>query len=214
MNRESLIVEVLADCFATMQPTEPEPPCRDESNYTGLALVANRQVAYQWAWELPDTMMRRTGYLDPVAMFLELSVDELETVIRQPKCAHRLPKTMAKLMKGTATVIAEHYDADFRNLYLGQQIPEVLRRLLALPGYGRKLARLALRTIVVDWRAYDLGHVLGSRADVDAVPDVHVMRVLHRLGLIESIDPDLAVEAARALAQIVPTPSTAHSNTA
>lgn len=200
MTREERIVEVLSACFQRMQPENPEPPSQEEANYTALALVANRQVPYQWAWELPDTMMWRAGFNDPLEMFLALSETELETVIREPKCAHRLPATMARLMKGTALAIDIQYGGDFRNLYVGRGIPEILCSLLALPGYGRKLARLALRTIVVDWTAYDLGQVHGNRSEVDAVPDVHVCRVLHRLGLIDSPDPVLAIEVARALA--------------
>lgn len=197
--RERDIVCVLAELFGEMV-ADPTPPTRTEANYTMIALCGNRMIAYERAWALPQTMMLRSGFDDPLDMCVRLSAEELESVIRQPPCGHRLPGRIAVAMRGTAGNIESEYDGDARNLYHGQDVATVLRRLESLPGYGRKLARLALRIILLDWD----GDVAGDRAALDVTPDLHVCRVLRRLGLIERADPKLAIEAARRLSPSSP----------
>ena len=199
LSREHEIVSVLAGLFEEMV-REPEPPSRGEANYTIIALCGNRMIAYERAWALPRTMLARTGFSDPVEMCTSLSVAELETVIRQPPCGHRLPGRIAAAMSGTAHDVADMYAGDARNLYLSQDVATVLARLEALPGYGQKLARLALRIILLDWA----GDVRGDRAALDVTPDLHVCRVLFRLGLIKRAEPRLAIEAARRLCPSAP----------
>lgn len=197
--REIAIVSVLADLFAEMVG-DPRPPSRADANYAMVALCGNRMIAYERAWALPQTMMDRTGFQCPVEMCSHLSTGELEAVIRQPPCGHRLPGRIAAAMSGTARVIASEYLGDARNLYQSHDVATVLRRLEALPGYGRKLSRLALRIILLDWA----GDVAGDRAELDLSPDLHVCRVLFRLGLIERPDPLLAIEAARRVSPNAP----------
>lgn len=190
--REQAIVSVLADLFAEMVG-DPKPPTRAEANYAFIALCGNRMIAYERAWALPQTMLDRAGFECPVEMCTRLSASELEAVIRQPPCGHRLPGRIAAAMSGTARAIESEYAGDARNVYRGQDVSVVLRRLEALPGYGRKLARLALRIILLDWA----GDVRGERAFLDVTPDLHVCRVLYRLGLIGTPSPPLAIDAAR-----------------
>lgn len=198
--REQEIVRVLADLFWEMVPPDPEPPSKSSANYTFIALCGNRLIAYERAWQLPNTMMIRSGFNDPIEMCTSLSPTQLEAVIRQPPCGHRLPGRIAGAMSGTAHEIVEKYDGDARNLYMGQDVATVLRRLAALPGYGRKLARLALRIVLLDWA----GQVSGDRAELDVTPDLHVCRVLHRLGIIDRPEPALALESARRLSPAAP----------
>lgn len=197
--REREIVRVLAKLLGEMV-SDPMPPTRAEANYTMIALCGNRMIAYERAWALPRMMMQRSGFDDSLEMCVRLSVDELESVIRQPPCGHRLPGRIAVAMSGTAHIIESQCHGDARNLYQEQDVVTVLRRLEALPGYGRKLARLALRIILLDWG----GDVAGDRAALDVTPDLHVCRVLERLGLIERADPGLAIEAARRLSPDAP----------
>lgn len=198
--REREIVRVLAGLFWEMVP-DPAPPSKFEANYALIALCGNRMIAYERAWALPDTMLDRHGaFSDPVEMRAALSASELEALIRQPPCGHRLPGRIAAAMSGTALQVVERYGGDARNLYLGQDVATVLKRLEALPGYGCKLARLALRIILLDWAA----DVAGDRAMLDVTPDLHVCRVLHRLGLIDRPEPSLALESARRLSTAAP----------
>lgn len=198
--REQEIVRVLAELFWDMVP-DPAPPSKLEANYAIVALCGNRMIAYERAWALPDTMLERDGrFADPIEMCATLSAPELEALIRQPPCGHRLPGRIAAAMSGTALEVVKRYGGDARNLYLRQDVPTVLNRLEALPGHGRKLARLALRIILLDWAA----DVAGDRAMLDVTPDLHVCRVLQRLGLIDRAEPSLALEAARRLSPAAP----------
>lgn len=199
-SREDQIVRVLTELFWEMVP-DPAPPSKFEANYALIALCGNRMIAYERAWALPDTMLDRNGqFTDPIEMCATLSASELEALIRQPPCGHRLPGRIAAAMSGTARQVVEKYGGDARNLYLGKDVATVLTRLEALPGYGRKLARLALRIVLLDWAA----DVAGDRAMLDVTPDLHVCRVLHRLGLIERPEPSLALESARRLSPAAP----------
>lgn len=197
--RERAIVSVLSDLFEQMV-CDPKPPTQAEANYTFIALCGNRMIAYERAWALPQTMLDRTGFECPVEMCSRLSIAELEAVIRQPPCGHRLPGRIATAMGGTARTIASEYDSDARNLYQSQDVTTVLQRLEALPGYGRKLARLALRIILLNWA----GDVAGDRSLLDVTPDLHVCRVLWRLGLVRRPNPQSALEAARCISPTAP----------
>ena len=196
MTREERILAVLSDYFYRMVPEEPEPPSAWDANYTLIALCGNRLVNYERAWQLPFTMMERTGYEDPLEMCRALTVEELEAAIRVPPCGHRMPRRVALAMHGTARAIAEDYSGDARTLYHGQPLAVVQERLGALSGYGRKLSRLAMLIILFHW-----GGEVGEGI-LDCAPDLHVCRVLHRLGLIAEPDPELALQAARKLSPL------------
>lgn len=106
-------------------------------------------------------------YAGPEA-FEHVSPRELASVIR------RLPlyQQKARAVVEAARCVLHTYDG---------QVPAARDQLMALPGVGRKVAAV----------------VLGNGFDVPSVAaDVHVQRIVHRLGWTQRVDP---LEAERAI---------------
>ena len=116
---------------------------------------------------------------------------------------HTYPAKMAGYLQGCAKVINREYQGDPRNIWNWQRSIGVVRqRLEKLPGIGSALSRMAVLILV---RKYGLLGGLDSLAELDVKPDVHVMRVFRRTGLISAnASREQAVETARRLSPEFP----------
>ena len=107
-------------------------------------------------------------------------------------------KSFATQLPKAASLILEKYGGDPRKIWNNQRdIPKVLKRLEEIPGIGSKLSRMAVLIL-----ARDKGLLGGKDAlpQLDIAPDIHVMRVFRRAGLIlPTASKKAAIAAARKL---------------
>jgi len=93
----------------------------------------------------------------------QAELNELETVIRSTG----LHRSKAKNLRETARRVAMEY---------GGEVPRDMETLLALPGVGRKTAKVVL------------GEAFGLAAGIAV--DTHVRRLANRIGLATASDPE------------------------
>lgn len=119
------------------------------------------------------------------------------------KAFHRHHRTFARLLPQAAEYLLTTYGGDPRRIWRNQRnIDEVKRRLDAIPGIGPALANM---TVLILAREYGLLGGKKARAQLDVKPDIHVLRVFRRTGLVpHRASSHDVVEAARRLAPDFP----------
>ena len=111
---------------------------------------------------------------------------------------HRHYKTFAQQLPIVASIIIEKYTNDPRKIWNStKDVNLVKKRLEELPGIGPALSNMAVLILV---RNYGLIGGMKSLANIDIKPDIHVMRVFKRSGLISNMNNiSEAIEIARTL---------------
>lgn len=111
---------------------------------TGMLL--DQQIPMEWAFSGPYTIARRLGRDDLDAH--EIAVYDPEafgSLLAGKPAVHRYPGSMAKRVQQLCQYLVEHYDGDaaavWRDAHSGE---ELLRRLNALPGFGKQKAQIFL----------------------------------------------------------------------
>ncbi len=94
----------------------------------------------------------------------------------------------ARLLPQAAAIMLDKYQGDPRNIWNNQRdIAEVRKRLEELPGIGPALSRMAVSILAIEY-----GLLGGKKAlpQIDIKPDILVMRVFRRTGLIKYTDKE------------------------
>lgn len=154
-----------------------------------LGVLLDRSVTAAWAWQAAEHIESLLGNpTSPATMWVRLARMErhrLTGFLRYGyggKAFHRHYKTYARQLPMAAAHVLEHYEGDPRRLWNNtRDVVKVRDRMDALPGVGMALARMAVLMLARDYG------VLGGHAalpHLDVKPDIHVMRVFRRCGLI------------------------------
>ena len=121
---------------------------------TGMML--DQQFPMERAFAGPAKVLDRFGSLEPAAI-AAADPEEFAALCAVPPAVHRFPGSMAARIQQLAALVVEEYDADAAQLWLGADSGrELLRRLQALPGFGRQKAQIFTAL---------LGKQLGVRPD-------------------------------------------------
>ena len=103
----------------------------------GFAL--DQQITVQQAFAGPLRIKQRAGTLDPKT----LAQTDLEPVFREKPAVHRFPGSMAARIQALARVVVEEYDGHAERLWQeAGSGRELMRRLQALPGFGKQKAQI------------------------------------------------------------------------
>jgi endonuclease III len=177
-----------------------------EANAFLLGVILDRSVPYQTAWDAGRVINYVLGDDQDVAALwqrlAQMSKKRLGGFLRYGnggKAFHRHWGQFTRQLPVAAQHILEVYEGDPRRIWRRQRNVELVRsRLDAIHGIGPALSRMAVRLLAAQYG------LLGGRAalkQLDIKPDIHVMRVFLRSGLIARRGgPADAVEAARQLA--------------
>ncbi|MFE0276473.1 HhH-GPD-type base excision DNA repair protein [Streptomyces sp. NPDC058992] len=111
-----------------------------------IGMLLDQQVPMEWAFTGPFTIAERLGKDDLDAHEIAAQDPEAfaELLSRKP-AVHRYPGSMAKRIHQLCQYLVDEYDGDPTALW--KDAPpgkEVLRRLLALPGFGKQKAQIFL----------------------------------------------------------------------
>jgi uncharacterized HhH-GPD family protein len=106
-----------------------------------IGFVLDQQVSLQKAFSGPLELQRRIGVLD-ATVISEMDPGELEATFRSRPALHRFPAHMAHITQQLCRAIAATYAGDAARVWTeARDGPDLLSRLLALPGIGEMKAR-------------------------------------------------------------------------
>ncbi|MFC5822869.1 HhH-GPD-type base excision DNA repair protein [Nonomuraea insulae] len=110
-----------------------------------VGMLLDQQIPMEWAFTGPYTISQRLGH-DLTAAEIAASDPEAFTALLAEKPAvHRYPKAMAARVQQLAAYLVEHYDGQPAKIWTDvTDGRELLKRLMALPGYGKQKAQIFL----------------------------------------------------------------------
>ncbi len=107
-----------------------------------LGMALDQQIPMEKAFRGPAVLLERLGHLD-AARIAGMEPEAFATVMAQPPAVHRFPGSMAKRVQDLCRALVEHHggraEAVWEDVDDGA---EVLRRVQALPGFGRQKAQI------------------------------------------------------------------------
>lgn len=113
-----------------------------------IGMLLDQQVPMEWAFRGPATLTQRLGGDLDAGTIAGMDPDELAAVFSDKPALHRFPGSMAKRTQALCQELVEAYDGDPTAIWNdGADAREVLRRLQALPGYGKEKSRILLATL-------------------------------------------------------------------
>ena len=161
-----------------------------------LACLMDRQIKAERAWEIPYLVGRDLNKGDfSFKAFNKLTLDELTEYFNR-NTLHRYNDQMAKIFHQATQRIANDYSGNAGLIWEGEiSSAEVIYRFLCFEGCGIKIASMAANLL---HRIFKKQYTDYSALDIS--PDIHIRRVMHRLGLVDNMDEvDLVVYKARSI---------------
>ncbi len=157
-----------------------------------IAVAFDRGVPFQNAWRIP-TEIHRHGLLDPRLLASKSEaelVGLLDSLAVRPRYGARQG---ARTLSDAARLVRERFGGD-AGLWRDRSPAEVEKTLQEVHGVGAGIASMATRIL-----GDDFGRFRGQESQIDVKPDVHVVRVFRRLGIINGASANEAVREARRL---------------
>jgi uncharacterized HhH-GPD family protein len=156
-----------------------------------LGALFTQGIPAERAWAGPFLLSERLGTLD--LRYLATHEDAVRQAIQQPPMLHRFKDTLPSWICSAARRLLDEYGGDASRVWpKGAAVSDVLRRLEAFEGIGRKKA-----VMTVEILTRHFGVELVGRESGQVAFDVHVRRVFLRSGLSDS-DSREAIESAAA----------------
>ncbi|MFJ6915524.1 HhH-GPD-type base excision DNA repair protein [Streptomyces sp. NPDC101133] len=111
-----------------------------------IGMLLDQQVPMEWAFKGPSTIARRMGAEDLDAHDIAAYDPEAFAALLSEKPAvHRYPGSMAGRVQQLCRYLVETYDGDTEGVWRGVSTGgELLKRLQALPGFGKQKAQIFL----------------------------------------------------------------------
>ena len=109
-----------------------------------LGMALDQQIPMEKAFRGPAVLLERLGHLD-AARIAELPGEAFTAVMAQPPAVHRFPGSMGQRVQDLCRHLVEHHDGRAEAVWEGAADGrDLLRRLEALPGFGRQKAQIFL----------------------------------------------------------------------
>lgn len=115
----------------------------DESPFALLVgMMLDQQYPMEHAFRGPAKLLERFGTLDPAAI-AAADPEEFATLAATTPAIHRFPGAMAKRLQELARIVEDEYDGDAARIWTGAADGrDLLKRVMALPGFGRQKAQI------------------------------------------------------------------------
>lgn len=114
-----------------------------ESSFALLCgMLLDQQFPMERAFAGPAKVLDRFGSLDP-ADIAAADPEQFAALCATPPAVHRYPGSMAARIQALAVHVVQEYDGDTARLWLeAADGRDLLRRLQALPGFGKQKAQI------------------------------------------------------------------------
>jgi endonuclease III len=159
-----------------------------------LACIMDRQIKAERAWKIPYLVCKEFDSFT----ISELSKIELEEYIRffEFERLHRFNKTMAELFFKAVLKIKYDYNGNASNIWNDKpSSASVVYKFLEFEGSGIKISTMAANILARQFKI-----PFSDYYSIDISPDVHIKRVMKRLGLVpKNAENDLIIYKAREL---------------
>lgn len=105
-------------------------------------MLLDQQFPMERAFAAPAKVLARFGTLEPGAI-AAADPEQFKELCSTPPAIHRFPGSMAARLQEVARVVTDEYDGDAARIWTGADSgAELLKRLQALPGFGRQKAQI------------------------------------------------------------------------
>ena len=160
-----------------------------------LAAVLDRGTKAEIIWTIPFCIEKKVGKLDP-QFFLSKSPEELETLFRSLPYKPRYITDAPMTAKGLSRIVVDKFGGDTTKIWQNQSALYVKSVFQQIHGVGPGIASMIVLLLERHFKMHftDLDH-----RTMDVKPDVHVIRVFHRMGFIDDPTANEALQAARKL---------------
>ena len=158
-----------------------------------LACLMDTQIKAERAWAIPCTIMEQYG--TDIHALNAVGTDEYADFFSR-KSLHRFNNDKAGVFKSGVARIVERYDGDAAKLWRGNpSSAKVVYEFLQFKGAGKKIATMAANILARQFQVE-----FSDYCSIDVSPDIHICRVMYRMGLIEDMDnTDAVIYRAREL---------------
>lgn len=110
-----------------------------------IGMVLDQQILLEWAFQGPALLVERLALSTPIdpAVVAAVEPDELVAAFARKPALHRYPSSMAARVQALCRVVRDEYggraDEVWATAATGE---ELLARVMALPGFGERKARI------------------------------------------------------------------------
>ncbi len=158
-----------------------------------LAVAFDRGMPWQKAWRNP-VEIDHAGCLDPARLASMSETELIELPDGLPVRPRYGTKTGARTVSDASRLVCDRFGGAADGIWSNASRAEVEKTLQEIHGLGAGIAAMATR-ILRD----DFGCFRGQERQIDVKPDVHLMRVFRRAGLVEGDSASEAIRAGRRL---------------
>ncbi|MFF4617811.1 HhH-GPD-type base excision DNA repair protein [Nonomuraea jabiensis] len=110
-----------------------------------VGMLLDQQIPMEWAFTGPYTISQRLGHDLTAGEIASYDPEAFAALLAEKPAVHRYPKSMAARVQELAAYLVEHYDGRPEKLWAdAADGKELLKRLMALPGYGKQKAQIFL----------------------------------------------------------------------
>jgi uncharacterized HhH-GPD family protein len=110
-----------------------------------IGMVLDQQIPLEWAFKGPHALTRRLGRDLDATDIAQRDPEEFAKAFATPPALHRFPGSMAGRVQDMCRVIVDEYGGDPAAIWAGAGSgPELLKRIEALPGFGKQKAMIFL----------------------------------------------------------------------
>jgi len=160
-----------------------------------LAAVLDRGTRSEIIWTIPHFLQKKVGVLNP-NFFVNKSLEEIETIFRNLPFKPRYITDAPRTVKHLSRLVIREFDGQAEKIWQGKTSTYVKATFQRIYGVGPGIASMIVLLLEKCFKVNfsDLDH-----KTMDVKPDVHIIRVFHRLGFISVPDEKEALKAARRL---------------
>jgi uncharacterized HhH-GPD family protein len=114
-----------------------------ESSFALLVgMLLDQQYPMEHAFRGPGKIVDRFGSIDP-AVIAAADPDEFAKACSTPPAIHRYPGSMATRVQALARIVVDEYEGRAERLWQDASTgQDLMKRLMALPGYGKQKAQI------------------------------------------------------------------------